>query len=307
VSELNVFLKQHLSYLAVRGYSESTIEKRDQSVRRLIEWCELREIEDVKLITRPVLESYQRYLFHYRRPNGEPLALATQSNHLMSVRVFFRWLARENYILFDPAAELELPKSGQKLPRAILTIDEVQELLSIPDALAPQGIRDRAMLELLYSTGLRRNELATLKVQDVDLKDFTVFVRNGKGGSQRLIPMGETACRWISKYLYETRHLFVQGLDDHVLFLTDYGEPFIKTRLSSLVKRYMKKAGIDKEGAAHLLRHAMATHMLDNGADIRFIQEMLGHKQLDTTQVYTRVAIGQLKRVHRESHPSGLG
>ena len=305
MSEINLYLQKHLSYLQVRGYRQGTIDNREFIVKRFISWCEMRDIEDVRLISRPVLESYQRYLFYFRRKNGEPFSMATQAKQLTSVKMFFKWLARDNHIIVNPAAELELPKVRKQLPKAILSIDEVQHLLSQPNTLAPQGIRDRAILEMLYSTGLRRTELATVKVQDVDLKASTVFVREGKGGYQRLLPIGVTAIKWLNKYIHDTRHLFFTGMDTHVLFLTDYGEPFIKARLSVVVKRYMKAANINKEGAAHLLRHAMATHMLENGADIRFIQEMLGHQKLDTTQIYTKVAIGKLKAVHQETHPAG--
>ena len=306
MSEINLYLQKHLSYLQVRGYRQGTIDNREFIVKRFITWCEMRDIEDVRLISRPVLESYQRYLFYFRRKNGEPFSMATQAKQLTSVKMFFKWLARDNHIIVNPAAELELPKVRKQLPRAILSIDEVQHLLSQPDTRTPQGVRDRAILEMLYSTGLRRTELATVKVQDVDLKASTVFVREGKGGYQRLLPIGVTAIKWLNKYMHDTRHLFFTGMDTHVLFLTDYGESFIKARLSVVVKRYMKAANINKEGAAHLLRHAMATHMLENGADIRFIQEMLGHQKLDTTQIYTRVAIAALKKVHLETHPSGV-
>jgi len=306
VSDQKLFIRKFISYLTIKGYSPDTLEKREASLKRFIKWCEDRDVTDYKLITRPVLESYQRHLFYLRKQNGEPLALTTQGSQLTAIKTFFKWLARDNYILYNPAAELELPKRQQKLPRAILSIDEVEGLLSLPDTLTPQGIRDRAILETLYSTGIRRKELANLKVQDVDLKAGTVFIRHGKGGFERLLPIGATAVNWVDKYIYNIRPLLVRGPDDHILFLTDYGEPFIKTRLSFLVKKYMKKASIDKEGAAHLLRHAMATHMLDNGADLRYVQEMLGHQQLNTTQVYTRVAIKRLKQVHKSTHPSGI-
>jgi len=303
MSDQNIYVKKFISYLTVKDYAEETLEKRELSLNRFINWCTDRDITDFKLITRPVLESYQRHLYYLRKQNGQPLSMATQRAHLSAIRSFFKWLARDNHILYNPAAELELPKRQQKLPRAILSIEDVQLLLSLPDTSTPQGIRDRAILETLYSTGIRRRELSLLKVQDVDFKAGTVFIKHAKGGYERLLPIGATALKWIDNYLYDIRPLFVIGPDDHILFLTDYGEPFIKTRLSFLVKKYLKKADINKEGAAHLLRHAMATHMLDNGANLRHVQEMLGHQQLNTTQVYTRVAIRKLKEVHANTHP----
>jgi integrase/recombinase XerD len=167
------------------------------------------------------------------------------------------------------------------------------------------GLRDRAILETLYSTGMRRLELTHLKLYDVDLARGTVMIRQGKGRKDRLIPIGSRACAWIQKYLDEVRPQLVIRSDERALFVTDYGEPFERNRLSDLVKKYMRHAGI-AHGSCHALRHACATHMLENGADIRFIQALLGHAELSTTQIYTQVAIGKLKEIHAATHPARL-
>jgi integrase/recombinase XerD len=161
------------------------------------------------------------------------------------------------------------------------------------------------VLETLYSTGLRRFELMRLKRYEVDTRYGTLMVRQGKGKKDRLIPIGGRACRWIDKYLAEVRPQLIVGQDHGYLFVTDYGEPYEKNRLGDMVKKYLRHAGVE-HGACHVFRHAMATHMLENGADIRYIQAMLGHSELSTTQIYTQVSIGKLKEIHQATHPARL-
>lgn len=162
------------------------------------------------------------------------------------------------------------------------------------------------MLETLYSTGMRRMELIGLKLYDIDVDRGTVMIRQGKGKKDRMIPIGDRALAWIDKYLTEVRPELVAGLDDGVLYLTNLSEPFTPNRLTQLVRNYVQAAGIGKTGACHLFRHTMATLMLEHGADIRFIQEMLGHADVSTTQIYTQVSIRQLKEIHTATHPARL-
>lgn len=166
------------------------------------------------------------------------------------------------------------------------------------------GLRDRALLETLYSTGIRRSELIHLKLYDIDLRNGSLMVRSGKGQKDRYVPLGSRAIHWLRRYLDELRSAIVIEPDDGTVFLHEFGEPFSKNRLSDLVKKTLRAAGIDRPGAAHLFRHAMATHMLTNGADIRFIQAILGHAQLTTTEIYTHVSIAKLKEVHALTHPA---
>jgi integrase/recombinase XerD len=156
-----------------------------------------------------------------------------------------------------------------------------------------------------YSTGIRRLELARLKLYDVDTERGTLMVRQGKGRKDRLVPLGERACRWIDRYVAEVRPQLVREPDHGMLFVTDYGEAFEKNRLGDMVKRYMRLAGFE-HGACHAFRHAMATHMLEGGCDIRYIQAILGHSQLSTTEIYTQVSIGKLKAIHAATHPARL-
>jgi integrase/recombinase XerD len=287
------------------GYSAATVTTRERAVTRFIRWADERGITRPADITRAVLERYQRHLFLHRKADGAPLSLKTQESLLNPLRAWFKWLARQNHIRDNPAAELILPRTPRQLPKVLLSVAEMETVLNQPDVATPWGLRDRAILETLYSTGLRRMELARLTLYDVDLAAGTVMVRQGKGAKDRLIPIGGRACAWIVRYVEEVRPQLAIRPDELTLFLTDYGEPFEKNRLSDLVKRYLRHAGIP-QGSCHAFRHACATHMLENGADIRFIQAMLGHSELSTTQIYTQVSIGKLKEIHAATHPARL-
>jgi integrase/recombinase XerD len=221
------------------------------------------------------------------------------------VKAFFQWLARENFILSNPASEMELPRVHRRLPQHILTAEEVERVLAQTALHGELGIRDRAILETFYSTGIRRSELAHLRLYDVDTRNGTLMVRQGKGQKDRMVPLGERAARWIDRYVEAVRPSLVVEPDPGWLFVHEYGEPFAKSRLTDLVKRYIERAGVEKPGACHLFRHTMATLMLDAGADIRHIQAILGHSQLSTTEIYTQVSIAKLKAVHALTHPAG--
>jgi integrase/recombinase XerD len=302
---LTLYMEQHFEWMLMTGYTPDTVRGRRQAIRRFISWCSVRELSDPKEITTPILERYRRHLFYYRKPNGAPLTLGSQHSALTPLKTFFKWLTKENHIFWNPAAELELPPQPKQLPRALLSVEDVEAIFRAIDHATITGLRDRAMLELLYSTALRRTECANLRRYDADLSRLTVFVREGKGRKDRFVPLGDRAALWLDKYLLESRPLLLSE-DSEALFVTDYGEPITPEFLASRVNRYMDLAGIDKPGSCHLFRHACATHMLDNGADIRFIQALLGHAALSSTERYTHVAIGKLQKTHAATHPAGL-
>jgi integrase/recombinase XerD len=254
-------------------------------------------------MTRPVLESYQRHLYYYRQKNGKPLTFRTQYARLVLVRVWFRWLVRNNHILHNPASDLDMPKLEKRLPRAVLNEEEAERVMIQPDLRDPLGVRDRAILETFYSTGIRRMELVHLKLYNVDHLRGTLSVWLGKGKKDRVVPIGDRALLWVDKYLREARPQLVMEPDEGTLFLSIEGGPFHLDRMSKLVRDYVEQANLGKSGACHMLRHTMATLMLENGADIRFIQEMLGHSELQSTQIYTQVSIRQLKKIHSATHP----
>jgi integrase/recombinase XerD len=288
------------------GLSPYTAGIRERAIDTFIRWADERGLNRPQDVTRPILQRYQRFLYHYRKSDGAPLAYSTQASLLNPVRAFFKWLTVENHLLYNPAADIEVPKMPRQLPKVLLTVADVESILAQPDVETPMGLRNRAMLETFYSTGIRRLELARLKLYDVDTERGTLMVRQGKGRKDRLVPIGERACRWIDRYLAEVRPQLILEPDHGALFVTDYGEAFEKNRLGDMVKRYMRLAGFE-HGACHAFRHAMATHMLEGGCDIRYIQAMLGHSELSTTEIYTQVSIGKLKEIHAATHPARLG
>ena len=300
------YLKAFLEWTAVMGYSARTVEIRDSHLRRFIHWCDERGLDQPQDITQPILERYRRHLYYTRKRDGKPLSLSTQSQHLAPIKAFFKWLMQANHILMNPASELALPRVHRKLPQHILTIEDIEAILHQTALHCDIGIRDRAIIETLYSTGIRRMEAVNLTLYDIDLNNGTLMVRQGKGKKDRMVPLGERACAWLSKYLDDVRPDLALTPDDGTVFLTEYGQPMIKNRLSDVVKKHLTAAGINKPGACHLFRHAMATHMLENGADIRFIQMILGHSTLSTTEIYTQVSIRKLKEIHHATHPAKL-
>jgi integrase/recombinase XerD len=220
------------------------------------------------------------------------------------VRAFFKWCAKQNHLLYNPASEIELPRLEHRLPKHVLTKTEVEQVLAQPDTSEAMGLRDRAMLETFYSTGMRRSELLALSVFDIDRERGTIMIRQGKGKKDRMIPIGERAIGWIDRYQTQVRPELVIERGNGTLFLTQAGEAFTPDRLTQLVRGYVNAADTGKSGSCHLLRHTMATLMLENGADIRYIQAMLGHAELSTTQIYTQVSIRKLKEIHTATHPA---
>ncbi|MBD8528203.1 site-specific tyrosine recombinase XerC [Pseudomarimonas arenosa] len=296
-------LRQFLDASAAKGMSPLTITTRERGLRRFIAWCEERELAPEQ-ITLPLLERYQRHLHHARKRDGSPLSLAFQQQLLLPLNALFRWLVRSGQLAANPAADLELPRLPKRLPRHWLSVEEIEQLLRHVAIYGEVGIRDRAIIETLYSTGLRRGELLAMKLDAVNHAAGIVRVIEGKGRKDRVVPIGERALAWLLKYRDEVRPLWVIPPDDRRLWLRPDGKPLRPSQLTERMKTLLAEAGIDTPGACHILRHSMATHMLDRGADVRYLQAMLGHAQLSTTAIYTHVAIGQLKAVHAATHPA---
>ncbi len=301
---MGALAEEYLMWLAVRNYSEQTIAVRRRGLRTFLMWSTERSLRMPAEITKPILERYQRHLYHYRKKDGQPLSFRSQHVLLTAVRTYFKWLTRQNFLATNPASELELPKLGQRLPRAVLTRREAEAVIAQCDVNECLGLRDRSILETLYSTGMRRGELVALTLYALDVERFTVMFRQGMLLIDLLIPFGERALGWIQRYVDEVRPALVMDPDEGFLFLTQLGEGFTPDHMTDLVGRYVRGAELGKQGSCHLFRHTMATLMLEGGADIRFIQAMLGHVKLDTTQIYTQVSIRKLKEIHTATHPA---
>jgi len=302
-ASLTAFRARYLTWLQVRGFSAETVETRGRDLYAFITWATERGLAEPREITKPILERYQRHLFHWRKEGGAPLSFRTQAGRLSRIRGFFQWLARENHILADPASTLELPKVERHLPATVLTAGEVERIMMVPDLEDPIGLRDRVILEVLYATAIRRTELTNLGVFDVDYGRAALIVRQGKGKKDRVVPIGERATRWLEAYRDQVRPQLVAGRESGVLFLSRAGTPLAPKKLSDRVSGYIERSGVGKPGSCHLFRHTAATLMLEGGADIRFIQALLGHESLETTQVYTQVSIAKLAEVHAATHP----
>jgi integrase/recombinase XerD len=296
-------MKRFSRWQLEKNYSVKTVEGREVSLGFFIAWCLERGLTRPQEITKPILERYQRHLFLHRKRDGQPLSARTQIAFTTPVKAFFKYLAKANHILYNPASELDMPRVEKRLPRHILNVREVEKVLAVPDLATAIGIRDRAILETFYSTGIRRLELIHLKLYDVDTERGTIMIRQGKGKKDRMLPIGSRALAWIVKYRDDVRPDLACGAGDATLFLTTLGEAFAPGRMTQMVREYVDAADTGKRGSCHLFRHTMATLMLENGADIRYIQAMLGHAELSTTQIYTQVSVRKLKAIHTATHP----
>lgn len=296
-------VEDFLTDLSARGYSPATVRARRQALAVFAQWALDRGLDGPAAVSRPVLVRYQRWLFHYRKADGDPLTFRSQNARLLPVRALFAWCVKNGHLAANPASDLDLPKVEQRLPKAALTAAEAETVLAVPDEKTVSGLRDRVMLEVLYCTGIRRSELARLNVRDIDRDRRTLMVRQGKGKKDRLVPIHGRCVAWLDTYQSDARPKLVVEPDDGTLFLTVDGTPFSLDRLTQLVREYVKTSGVAKEGACHLFRHTLATVMLEGGADIRYVQAMLGHAELSTTQIYAQVSIRALQAVHSATHP----
>jgi integrase/recombinase XerD len=299
---------RHAAWMMVSGYSPATALTQTRELGLFVRWCEQRGLARATDVTVPVVERYQRWLYEHRTRKGRPLTLATQKGRLIAVNGLFRWLVQQHLVPYNPAADLQLPRLGRRLPRDVMTYEEVERVLRQPDVAEPLGLRDRAAMEVLYSTGLRRQELARLRLHDLAPDRGTLLVREGKGRRDRVVPIGTRALEWVRRWLVDVRTRMVVPPDEHYLFVGRRGRPMTTNGLTDTVRKYVLLAGLGaKRGACHLFRHTMATLMLENGADVRYIQELLGHVSLATTELYTHVSIVKLKEVHGATHPAEVG
>lgn len=285
-------------------YASRTATAYPADVGVFLRWLGARGVGLLDVKTEDVL-AYQSALFAQRQRNGKPYSLSVQQGRLVAVKSLFRFLFRRGYVLYDAAASVALPRNDKRLPRSVLSLEEVRRILAAPDRKTPEGLRDRAILETLYATGIRVSELASLGLYDVDTDERTLRVVLGKGRRDRNVPLTRSAAAAIELYLEQGRHKLLKRGDVPQLFVASRGGKLRRSTANDIVHRWAEEAGLKKRVTCHSFRHSVATHLLKGGADIRHIQALLGHASLQTTERYTRVAIKDLREVIARAHPRG--
>jgi integrase/recombinase XerD len=323
------YLYQFNLWMKSRAWSSRTIYDYHGYVKKFIEYLNKEtEITCLVDIDSKIIIGYQNYIYQYKTKSGKPLSFSSQANRLSALKAFFRFLYDTNMIIYNPAISINLPRRGKKLPKGIMSEKEVMLLLEQPDLNDPIGFRDRTILELLYATGIRNSELRNLAIYDLDLAEAKLTIYQGKHAKDRVLPIGQIAADYLKEYLLTIRPKLAcddnrdiikrsskgqgpQEEDQRYLFLSKNGRQITAGNLIWIFEKYSKKAGLchghpssgEKQFTPHSLRHSCATHMLKHGADIRYIQELLGHACIATTQIYTRVEPTNLQEVHRRFHP----
>ena len=305
MDEIEGLITEYLNDCRTSGFSPWSIRSYSKALDNFTAWLrqEHPETKAINGITRQMIADYQMHLYSAESRFKKRLALQTQYGWMGIVLWFFRWLLVGEKILINPAASIQLPKRPQRIPRNYLSLKEMQKLLRVPDINTHIGLRNRTMLEVFYCTGIRAGELQRLKLEDLNLQDGWLTVRQGKGGKDRVVPLGKAAIHFLQLYIDKTRSRLIRNKKHDVLFISQYGGSLSHQTINHIVQRTARLAGIKRTITPHALRHTCATLMLRGHADIRHIQEMLGHSSLQSTQIYTRVEIRDLKKVHTRCHP----
>lgn len=292
------YLALFQEYLMVElGLAKNTQLAYLRDLRLLMKSLQLKADEELLQVSR------QQLIAYLVRLKQEGRAASTVARKLASIKAFYRFLTAERYIRRNPAEVLEAASRGLHLPK-VLSVQEVERLLDEPNLGTLDGYRDKTMLELLYATGMRVSELVNVPVKNVDMKMQYVIVM-GKGSKERMLPLGRTALHYLEHYLSVVRPQLLHGKPDAAaeLFVTGWGGPMTRERFYEIIVAYGKSAGISKRVTPHMLRHSFATHLLNNGTDLRIVQELLGHADISTTQIYTHLDVERLREVYDKAHP----
>ena len=290
------YVQQFISYLASeRGLAQNTLESYGRDLRYFQQYLESNQLTFATGSTNEIIRTYLDEL----KKQGK--AVSTISRNLAALKSFYQYLLKEQYLDADPASKIESPKLEKKLPQ-VLSVQQVELLLKQPNINLPAGLRDKAMLELLYATGIRVSELITINVNDVNL-ELGYIKCFGRGAKERVVPLGSIASKCVSQYLRKGRTALVRSKQEEAMFVNHHGRRLTRQGFWKIIKKYALEAHIEQKITPHTLRHSFATHLLENGADLRSVQEMLGHADISTTQIYTHVTKNRLKEVYDKAHP----
>lgn len=293
------FLKEYLTLVKVeKNLSENSISSYETDLKKLIVFLKKEKISDLNNV------KYTNLTKFFEEQRQEGINSSTVSRYSSSIKGFFLFLSQHGYIEKNPALNLQSTKKARELP-SVLSFEEIDRILKMPVIKNKLGLRDKAILELLYSSGLRVSELLNLKISDLFFDDEVIRVI-GKGSKQRIVPIGSSAIKWINEYLINVRPLLQKRMNsENIIFLNSRGTKLSRMAIWKIVKKYCEKAEIEKEVHPHTLRHSFATHLLEGGADLRAVQEMLGHSDISTTQIYTHIDREYVKQIHKDFHPRG--
>lgn len=295
---LESMIEEFLAALRIEeGLSANTVISYQHDLKKFTEFLAVQQIETITAVKR------ENIIWQINQLNQAKQATATLSRYMSSLRHFFKFLRMENVISTNPMEKISLPKQRKQLPQ-VLSLHEVEVLLETPDINTPLGLRDRTIIEVMYATGMRVSELINLKISDIHLELGFVQTR-GKGDKERIMPLGEIAQDWIERFLSEGRGKLVrdEAATGNCLFINHHGRPLSRQGIWKNLKQIVLKAGITKTVSPHTLRHSFATHLLENGADLRIVQELLGHTDISTTQIYTHIQQDYLRQTYQKSHP----
>ncbi len=306
--ELEGLRDKFLEYLLANQYAENTLKGDYYSLDCFFQFLTQTKISEITDVTSETIGDYQSWLRQIKTKKGTPLQMTTIADKLYPLKLFFSYLVKNSHILLDPTRDMEIPSIKKRLPQTILTQEEAAAFLSLPRLDIITGYRDRTIFELLYSTGIRNAELRKLTLKDIDFENRTITIREGKGGKDRITPLTRVAGGYLKEYIEKVRSKLIRnGKPDQkateIVFLNLKGNQFDRQGLCELIQKYAKASNIKKPVTAHIFRHSIATHLLENGMSIRYIQEFLGHESLGTTQQYAKVTIEDLKKMYNRFHP----
>lgn len=293
------FLKEYLTILRYeKNLSENTTKSYKSDLQKFLTFLNETKVKDFSEVTSNIIAKF----FEHQRESG--VDSATSARYMSSIKGFFRFLENNNYIERNPTEKLSPVKKGRKLP-SVLTLPEIEMILNAPQTNETTGLRDKAILETIYSSGLRVSELINLKINDLFFDDEVIRVL-GKGSKERIVPIGSCAINWLKEYLTRSRpYLEKKTKSQNFVFLNKRGTKLSRMWIWKIFDHYAKEAGISKDIYPHIFRHSFATHLLEGGADLRAVQEMLGHADISTTQIYTHIDRNYIKQEHKDHHPRG--